>query len=418
MQDARFSGLIDLQERVRAAGSNLQAIMDAIVSEYSVMPQANGIVVELRDTDQVYYAAASGTSEALVGLRLPINASLSGMSILTGQPLYCEDSETDSRVNRAGCRRVNLRSMIVVPIPHGGQTVGVLKYYSSVASAFTEEDMMLAHLLVGPLAVGFSTVGEADAARISDELRDLIQIKQNFVATVTHELRTPLTAISGALALIVNGAAGALPPRAQTILGIASRNAERMKRLVDDLLTFEKTGANAMSFHMKSVDLNRLLSIAVEEAQPNAQRKSVALDLRSPVELLTTWADEERLLQSVNNLISNAVKFSPVGAVVIVRLARGGDEALVTVQDHGPGVSEAFRKRLFEPFAQDLAAESNDPSSGLGLAITRSLIEHMGGLVRLAEDNGAGATFEIVMPLERVQMIEGSTGGQPMSTAA
>ena len=79
-----------------------------------------GVVVELRDGDQLYYAAAGGTSADLTGLRLPLNASLSGMSILTGQPLQCDDSEVDSRVNRPACRRVNLRSMIVVPIPHGG----------------------------------------------------------------------------------------------------------------------------------------------------------------------------------------------------------------------------------------------------------------------------------------------------------
>jgi signal transduction histidine kinase len=415
MKDARFKGLIDLQERIRAGSGDLQAIMEAVVAEYSVMPQSNGIVVELRDADQVYYAAASGTSDALVGLRLPLNASLSGMCILTGRPLYCEDSETDSRVNRAACRRVNLRSMVVVPIPHRGQTVGVLKYYAADPAAFTDEDMMLAHLLVGPLAVGFSMVGEADAEKVSTELRELIAIRQHFVATVTHELRSPLTAITGALTLLTRGATGPLDPRVQSTLGIAARNADRMKRLVDDLLTFEKIKADAMALEIRQVDLADVLRTAVSDARPNAELRGVTLTLHTVEPGTLVLADKERFLQAVNNLISNAVKFSPSGGEVSVSIRLDGDEASVRVKDQGPGVSEAFRKRLFQPFAQDVTTPSDVPSTGLGLAITRSLIEQMGGTVRLGEHAGTGAVFEILMPVVNDLKMETSPGSQAVA---
>lgn len=407
MLESRFQGLINLQQKVLSACSDLQAIMRAVVSEFSVMPQANGIVVELREGDQIVYAAASGTSESLIGLRLPLNSSLSGMSVLTGRPLTCDDSETDSRVNRVACRRVNLRSMIVVPIPHLGQTVGVLKYYSPDVSAFAEEDMMLAHLLVGPLAVGFSNVGESDAERVSQELRDLIQLKQHFVAMVTHELRTPLTSISGSLSLIAGGAGGELPERAASIVGIAARNAERMKRLVDDLLTFEGLRSESPTLNTQDVELNSIVSAAIEEAAPYAQQTSATVELHTEDNEVWADVDGDRLIQAVTNLISNAVKFSPRGGTVKITVAIDGDRGLIRVKDEGPGVSQNFRKQLFQPFAHDKDVQTSTgiPSTGLGLAITKSMVEQMGGKVWLDETTTIGAAFVISLPLSAASAV-------------
>ena len=407
MLESRFQGLINLQQKVLSAGSDLQAIMKAVVSEFSVMPQANGIVVELREGDQIVYAAASGTSESLIGLRLPLSSSLSGMSVLTGRPLACDDSETDSRVNRVACRRVNLRSMIVVPIPHLGQTVGVLKYYSPDVCAFAEEDMMLAHLLVGPLAVGFSNVGESDAERVSQELRQLIQLKQHFVAMVTHELRTPLTSISGSLSLIAAGAGGELPKRATGIVGIAARNVERRKHLVDDLLTFEGLRSESLTLNMQDVDLNSIVAAAVEEAAPYAQQTSATIELHTQDDEVLADVDGDRLLQAVTNLISNAVKFSPQGATVKITVAMDGVRGLIRVEDEGPGVSQNFRKQLFQPFAQDkdVRRSTSIPSTGLGLAITKSMVEQMGGEVWLDETTTIGAAFLISLPLSAASTV-------------
>ena len=282
----------------------------------------------------------------------------------------------------------------------------MLKYYSADEDAFSDDDMMLAHLLIGPLAVGFSSVAEADAEKVSEELRQLIQMKQQFVATVTHELRTPLTSIVGSLSLLANGAGGDLPPRAANILGIAHRNADRLKNLVDDLLTFEKLGANALSFDVEQMDLGYVLATAVEEAEPFAAIANVSLKLEIGADQIFAWGDDLRLLQAVTNLISNAVKFSPVEGKVVVSLSRASGQGVIRVQDEGPGVSESFRKRLFQPYAQDdqVRAATNLPSTGLGLAITKSIIEQMGGGVRLDECAEGGAAFEIALPLSGESM--------------
>lgn len=374
--------------------------MQAIVDENSVMPQANGIVVELRDGDQLYYAAASGSSEAMVGLRLPLNASLSGMSILTGQPLHCEDSESDSRVNRLACRKVGLRSMIVVPIPHQGQTVGVLKYHAPEPSAFTEEDMLVAHLLVGPIAVGFSSIAEADAQRAQTELRNIVALKEQFVSTVSHELRTPLTSISGALTLLNSGTVD-LPDNARTLVEIAARNASRLKRLVDDLLDLDRLDGGRIDYRIAQADLGAVLLDVVEEMSPFASEAGVRLTLdlpRTPVHVMT---DGDRLLQVIANLISNAAKFSPRGSTVGIELLPAIDQVRIRVTDQGPGIPPEFRPRLFDRFSQSPHTQglTSLPGTGLGLAISKAIVEQLGGKLSLDEKYVGGAAFDILLPL-------------------
>ncbi|QPQ55684.1 GAF domain-containing sensor histidine kinase [Allosphingosinicella flava] len=391
----RFEGLIAVQHAVTAAGGNLQAVMQAIVDAKGAMPQATGTVVELRDGDQLYYAAASGTSAGLVGLRLALNASLSGMSILTGAPLSCVDSEQDVRVNQAACRKVGLRSMIVVPIPHRGQTVGVLKYYSDRPAAFSDEDMLVAHLLVGPIAIGFSSVAEADAERARKELAAIIQLKEELVANVSHELRTPLTAIAGSLGLLDSGAAGKLPEKAHGLVAIATKNAQRLTRLVNDLLDIDKFDSGRAAFTLAETDLRALILEAVTQNEPFATRFGAVLLPSLPTDPVIIQTDGDRLLQALTNLISNAAKFSHGTVHIDLRGQEG--EARIVVRDDGPGIPEAFRMRLFERFAQ--GEKTSQPGTGLGLAITKSIVELLGGSIALDPHVAQGAAFEIRLPL-------------------
>lgn len=401
MDIERFRGLITIQKAISDARGDLSTVMEAIVSERSVMPQSNGIVVELRDGDQLTYAAASGTSASQLGLRLPLNASLSGLSILTGEPQHCLDSHQDGRVNRAACDRVGLRSMIVVPIPHNGQTVGVLKYHASEPHAYDEEDMLIAHLLVGPIAVGFSSIGEADAIRAKAALQTVIQLKEELVSNISHELRTPVTAIAGSLALLKGGTAGELPKPAVPLVDIAARNAERLTSLVNDLLDMDRLEQGRLSINLAPVDLCELLRTVVEENGPFAARTAVALVLDAPSRPVTLQTDPMRLAQAVTNLLSNAAKFSPAGSDVRVSLTLDGGRARIRVSDFGPGIPQDFRSRLFDRFSQ--ANRPRDDvkvaGTGLGLAITKGIVEQLGGSIRLDETVAQGATFEIALPL-------------------
>jgi len=401
MDIGRFQGLIAIQEAIAREGGGLSAVLDAIVRELSVMPAADGAVIELLDGDQLVYAAASGTSAHLVGLRLGLDTSLSGLSLLSGQPQRCEDSERDVRVNREACRRVGLRSMIIVPIPHHGRFVGTLKYHAPTVSAFSEEDMLVAHLLVGPIAVGFSQIAEDDANRARKELQDIVHLKQQFVSTVSHELRTPLTSISGALGLLANGTAGDLPDTAASLIDVAARNTGRLRRLVDDLLDLDRMDSGQLEYCLVDADIGLLLRDVVAQNLPYASQAEVKLGLDIPSDTVRTRTDPDRLFQAVTNLVSNAAKFSPAGEVVRVSLRTDGRTLVIRVSDNGPGIPEEFRTRLFDRFAQSAHTRglSRQPGTGLGLAIAQTIVTQLGGTLRLDEAQTKGAGFEIQLPL-------------------
>ena len=226
------------------------------------------------------------------------------------------------------------------------------------------------------------------------------QLKSEFVATVSHELRTPLTSISGALGLIGSGALGPLSDKARTLLEIASRNSLQLTRLINDLLDMEKLAAGKMGFDLQTQALMPLVEQAIEGARPYAQQYGVVLALAERADTARVRVDGGRLQQVLGNYLSNAAKFSPQGAQVDVLVRVVADMARVEVVDRGPGISEEFKKRIFEKFSQaDASNTRKKGGTGLGLAISKELIERMQGRVGFESQEGKGARFFLELPL-------------------
>ncbi len=221
--------------------------------------------------------------------------------------------------------------------------------------------------------------------------------KADFVSTVSHELRTPLTSISGALALVGAGTAGEMAPKARQLVDIANRNAERLARLVDDLLQVQRLEAPIDDLKLVPVPLDALLDRAAREIGPMALKRGVhvARTGQVPGEALV-WGDEHRLIQVLHNLLSNAVKFSPAGERVELAARRGGDHWRIAVSDRGPGIPPAFRGQVFQRFAQ---ADSGDTrargGTGLGLSIAKAIVDKLGGRISFETEMGTGTTFTV-----------------------
>lgn len=231
------------------------------------------------------------------------------------------------------------------------------------------------------------------------ERQRIERMKSEFVSTVSHELRTPLTSISGALGLLLSGALCTLPEQAAPLVQIAHRNSRRLTALINDLLDMEKVSAGQMEFRLQRQSLSRLLDQAVEDTLGFAQQYSVKIDLDTGESDCLVEVDAGRLLQALNNLISNAIKFSKTGGTVDVRAEAQAGRVRVSVIDHGEGIPLAFQSRLFTKFSQADASDTRRKGgTGLGLAITRELVVHMGGEVGFESEPGAGATFWIELP--------------------
>jgi signal transduction histidine kinase len=226
------------------------------------------------------------------------------------------------------------------------------------------------------------------------------RLKEELVSTVSHELRTPLTAISGSLGLLAAGAAGQLPPKAEGLVAIASKNSTRLARLVDDLLDMDKLQSGQLHFKLADVDLANLLEEAREQNAPYAEKLGIILSLDIQDGPLISRIDPNRMLQVMSNLISNASKFSPQGSEVVVRLAKEGDQARISVIDQGAGISPEFRDRLFNRFAQeDASSQRGQSGTGLGLAITKGIVEQHGGTIEFDQTVAKGSTFHVRLPL-------------------
>lgn len=232
------------------------------------------------------------------------------------------------------------------------------------------------------------------------ERRRMARMKDEFLATVSHELRTPLTSVLGALGLLASGAAGALPKSAVPLAEVAKRNGERLSRLIDDILDLTKLEGNQMVLQLRPVRLESLLREAVSANQGYASRAGVQLSLAVSQGSPQVRLDADRFLQVMANLLSNAIKHSPPGETVSVGLAWTDAVVMVRVRDRGPGIDPKFRSRMFEKFSQ---ADSSDRraqgGTGLGLYITRMLVERMGGRVAVDSVSGEGATFIIELPV-------------------
>jgi len=245
------------------------------------------------------------------------------------------------------------------------------------------------------------------------ELKAVDRMKDEFVSTVSHELRTPLTSIKGALGLIRAKTLGSLPADMNMMLDIAYKNCDRLVLLINDILDMEKIEAGKMDFKFEPVDILSIVRNAIAANQPYADQFGAKLSLKTGLERATIRADEGRMMQVMANLLSNAAKFSPENGAIEVQVEHCGRMIRISVEDHGPGIPEDFRPRIFEKFSQSDSSDRRKVSgTGLGLSIVRAIIERHGGRIDFNTQVGKGSTFYFEIPELSVNLPIGSSNGQ------
>jgi len=231
------------------------------------------------------------------------------------------------------------------------------------------------------------------------ERKRVEKAKEELASIVSHELRTPLTSIRGTLEWLAVRIPHGLPPKAARAVDIARSAARRMERLIGDLLDMERLESGRTAFDLRPVPLGPILAHAIDANEPYARELHVRLAYAGCEPGLRVSVDADRLIQVVTNLLSNATRFSTPGAVVTVSVARHDGNVKVSVVDRGPGIPEAFQSRVFERFARGHAADPRHKGgSGLGLSITRAIVEKLGGHIGFVTEAGAGTTFYFDLP--------------------
>ena len=243
------------------------------------------------------------------------------------------------------------------------------------------------------------------------ERRRAEQRKNDFVSTVSHELRTPMTSITAALSLLSAGGAGRLPDPAHRLVSIAHSNGQRLVRLINDILDIEKIESGDTTFEIWPIEVESMVTQSIEANRAYAAEFGVRIRLEAHSAGGVVRADGDRLEQVVTNLLSNAIKFSPRGKEVVVAVTRREDTIRIAVRDHGPGIPDDFKPRIFERFAQANIGETHGKNgSGLGLSIVKQIVARLGGEVGFESELGRGTMFYVNLPAAPMDSREQSLG--------
>ena len=249
-----------------------------------------------------------------------------------------------------------------------------------------------------PITENGDVTGVVVAFTDTTERSALDRMKDEFVSTVSHELRTPLTSMRASLGLIASGALASRPDKQEQMLQIAIGNTDRLVNLVNDILELERIGSGKAELHYDSVSVDGLVRHAAELLAISAARAGI--EIRFQLQPVLAWADSERIVQTVTNLISNALKFTPQGgSITLGTRSLGPNETQIQVSDTGRGIPPDKLEHIFGRFQQVDASDSRTMGgTGLGLAICRSIVTQHGGRIWAESEVGEGATFFINLP--------------------
>ena len=242
----------------------------------------------------------------------------------------------------------------------------------------------------------------ADLARsfnaMAERLRVLDELKQAFLATVSHELRSPLTSMREAAHLLHEEVAGTLNPKQTRLVAIIGDSTERLLRLVNQILDLSRLRAGRLPLARRTLDLTQVAERGVNELRPQAAEGHVSVSVERVGQNFEAAVDEDKLVQVVVNLVANAIRFTPAGGRVAVRVVDAGPEVELHVEDTGVGIPAAALPRIFDMYQQ---AHSQSGGTGLGLAIVRGVVEAHNGRVTVESQEGKGSRFTVLLPRRR-----------------
>ncbi len=330
--------------------------------------------------------------------RPQVGEGITGLAIATRAPVVSEDVAADARWGRLREEVLGrgVRAALGVPLAAGGEMVGAVGLNYPAPRHFPEEELQALLRFAGQLAIALQHACLREAAAERFRLEEAHRVKSLFLANMSHEIRTPLNAIIGFGQMLEMEAFGPLTEKQRRYVGNINQAGKHLLALINDILDLSKAEVGQYTLSPEAVPVAETLEGALLIVKGAAGKKQIRLGLELDDGLSTVWADPIRLKQMLYNLLSNAVKFSPEGGQVTLtaRPTAGGVE--VAVADTGIGIQPEDLPRLFTEFSQ--LGPNRHEGTGLGLALTKRLVELHGGTIRVESAPGKGSTFTLTLP--------------------
>lgn len=311
------------------------------------------------------------------------------LAIPNAKALYLKSS-IEETIERIGTPP---QQIYVVPMILENQAIGTIAVLSAPGEKMEEDSPDLLPQLAGMASIAIRNV------RSYEKARELDRLKSDFVAIVSHEVRTPLTSIKGSLEILTDPGYFEFAEPQRNLLTICTTNVERLERLITDILDFSKLESGRLSTSFEEIPPTDFLEGPVNDMRSLAGRKQITIRLTTERDLPTVWADNLRIVQVLMNLLSNAIKFSDEGGEIIVTGIKENGGVRVDVIDHGIGIAAEDIPKLFLRFQQlDSSNTRKAGGTGLGLVISKGIIEEHGGRIWVGSEPGRGATFSFWLP--------------------
>jgi len=385
----------------RALGSSLDldAAFQAFVQELRGLLDFDRAAILLVEADgaRVMATAGVGANEYLgPGSSIGVAGSILEEVIERGATVYRRDIADERYPEEAGLLALGVRSRVLAPLQLGSRSIGALALSRTQPDGFRKEEIDLLTLLGRLVATAVQNLRTYEAERATgEELRRLSSLRADFVSLVSHELRSPMAAVIGSARTLQQRWRELRPEQREAFLAVIADETTRLAALVGDVLDTSRIEAGTFSYHFSDVDLAEVVrdSVAAAELGQDEVRLTAALAPSLP----GVRGDADRLRQLVDNLISNAIKYSDSGGEVMVEARAGDGEVIVRVRDAGPGILSEHHGQIFEKFGR--VTGSAKPGTGLGLFLSRSFAEAHGGSLAVESRPGEGATFTLRLPV-------------------
>jgi len=350
--------------------------------------EACSILLTDRRSGQLHFEAVTGLRGYRVrSVTVPMEGSIAGWVVQTGKPLVVPDVRNDPRHYRGVDEQADFatHAILAVPLTTRGKVLGVLEAVNKRnGAAFTDEDVELLTVLGGQAGVAVQNA--------------LLFQESDLIAEIVHEMRTPLAAIITHAGLLQRPETTS--EQRDQFAEVIRTEAVRLNRMTKDFLDLARLESGRTSLARDLVDMGEVIRAVVNVLGPEADERQIGLLVDVPPNLSPVLGDERRLHQVMMNLLGNAVRYCSAGDQVTVNARVEKDHLLVSVSDTGPGIPPAALPHIFERFYRVPRADEDVPGSGLGLCITRQIIEALGGKIVVSSVLGEGTTFTCRLPLE------------------
>lgn len=379
-----------------------EPLLKKIVDTAAELTDSEGASILLWDsrTGELRFQTAVAQSGQLAEIPVPIEGSIAGAVLTSGKPLVVPDVRADPRYYREVGQQIGMEigSLLAVPLQIQDRRIGVLEAVNKRGGGeFSQEDVETLMALAAQAAVAIENARLVGALQQAYErLGQLDRLKSQFIAIASHELRTPLSLILLYAAMLQQQ----LGDAAETQLDAVQRAAMRLKNIIDTMLNLRYLETGRMDLAATHFDLRDEVGAACEDYEALAGTGDLVLEADLPDEAVGIYADREKLRVVLDNLISNAVKFTPTGGRVWVTVCERGDEVELAVADSGVGIPPEELERVFERFYQiESHLTRRHGGMGLGLSIVKELVELHGGRVWAESDPDRGSRFVVVLPV-------------------